>query len=163
MNILVLALILASAFLGVLVFMSPNKSKKESNQQNDPVSQKGTIEDSQKALILTLEDQLFSAKDELEKVKAACVNIQQELEVSKKRELDLREELMRQKDWYDKKVNELDALKNDYFPIKDKLDKEISQDLNLNKEIKEKDSVIEALKKSNEELTVQIRSLKAQT
>lgn len=162
MNILVWMLILAAILLAVLVFMSPNKRAEKLKREKDPGQPGALLKDTEQNLISTLEDQLFSAKDELEKTKAGYVNIQEELDNVKKRELDLREELMRQKDWYDKKVEELDKLKNDYFPVKNKLDKEISQDLNLNKEIKEKDATIETLNKKNEELAQELQALKAQ-
>lgn len=161
MNILIWMLILASIILGALVIISPNKSSQKPNQQKEPDQQKGPTDDSQKVLISTLEEQLFSAKDELEKIKAEYVNIQEEVGVVKKRELDLREELMRQKDWYDKKVEEFEKLKNDYLPLKNKLEKEISEDINLNKEIQEKDGIIESLKKKNQELADQVQDLNA--
>lgn len=161
MNIMIWMLILASILLGVLVFLSPNRtSKKQGVPEEDP--QNRPSEDSKKMLISTLEEQLFSAKDELEKTKAELVNLQAELDNVRRRELDLREELMRQKDWYDKKVTELDTLKNEYLPLKNKVDKEITEGLNLNKEIKEKNEAIELLKRKNKEMAEEIQALKAQ-
>lgn len=161
MNIMIWMLILASILLGVLVFLSPNRtSKKQGVPEDDP--QNRPSEDSKKMLISTLEEQLFSAKDELEKTKAESVNLQAELDNVRQRELDLREELMRQKDWYDKKVTELDTLKNEYLPLKNKVDKEIIEGLNLNKEIKEKNEAIELLKQKNKEMAEEIQALKAQ-
>lgn len=157
MSILIWMLILASVLLGVLIVTSPNKSSQKKVQQSDPVPQNNLQESSQKALISSLEEQLFSAKDELDKIRAELANTQGEFEVTKKRELNLREELIRQKDWYDKKVEELGKLKNDYLPLKNKLEKEMSQDLNLNIEIKEKDAIIESLKKKNKELSGDIQ------
>ena len=116
----------------------------------------------QTVLISSLEEQLFSQKDESEKLRAEHVGLMEELEATRKREEALREELIRQKDWYDKKVEELDKLKNDYFPLKTKLEKELSEDVDLNREIKERDAIIDALKKTNKEMADEIQALKAQ-
>ncbi len=163
MGILILMLIIATIVLAALVFMTPAQQGQKVIPQPEDISQQSRNEqDMQTVLISSLEEQLFSQKDEADRLRAEHVGLVEELEATKKREDSLREELIRQKDWYDKKVDELDKLKNEYIPTKTKLEKELSEDVDLNRMIMERDQIIESLKKENKELSDQLRDLRSQ-
>lgn len=156
--------------LGILGFISTSKSypklKAEEEIDNPSIMEGKT----QNSIIPILEEKFFSAKDELDKLKAECFNNQEELEATKMRESGLREELLRQKQWYDKKTEELEKIKSDLSQIQEKLtiaekqlEKEFTHDVNLNKEIKEKEVEIGILKKKNKEMVDEIQQLKGRT
>jgi chromosome segregation ATPase len=167
MYILIGLLMFLVVILGILGFISTSKSYQKLKPEEEIRDSSGAEVNVQSSIIPTLEEKFFSANDELDKIKVEYFNNQEELEATKMRESGLREELLRQKQWYDKKAEELEKVKNDSAQLQEKLaiaekqlEKEFTHDVTLNKEIKEKEEAIELLQKKNKEMADEIKQLK---
>lgn len=170
MNLFIWALILAAATLTILAFGSPAKSDaKRPATKNGGKKTKEDKQDLEESKISGLENQIISLKAELVRLSAEYVKAQDELEVTKKQGSDLREELSRQKEWYNREQAELGKVKKDNLVIKESLinkekdlESEFSLNLNLNNELKEAKQRLESLEKENREMSDKIRTLEAQ-
>ena len=106
---------------------------------------------------------------ELEKAKATIMQLQNELETARKKELDFNLELSKQKDWNQKDQQELEKVKQENAQIKEgfihkekELEKEFALNLSLSKGLKESKEQLEALELEKKQLLSEIPLLKAQ-
>jgi hypothetical protein len=105
----------------------------------------------------------------LEKIRADYQNIKSELELAKKKESDLKEELERLKGWDNKEHTDLEKVKKENLQLKEELtnkekeaEKEFAINLNLNKELREYKEKFVSLEKEKREMVDEARMLNAQ-
>jgi elongation factor G len=165
-------LIMVMAFLGITstvygLFLMDESGSKKSRRRLERSAR--TPEDEFKEQkISRLEEQISSLRSETEKTRADYVHLLSELEVSKKREANLKEELAKREGWVSKgeeisnKVKERSILLEQEIKNKEReLTAEFSKNVNLNREIRDLSERFDLLAKESKGKSDEIESFKA--
>jgi elongation factor G len=149
---------------GVLLFIPESKDK--TRKRGGPVSTEQLLS-AKEQKIAKLEEELESLKTELEKLNSNYAKLKIELEASQKAEKELREDLLRRKDWDDKHSDLLNKAKKESTEIKGELlDKEkelageFSKNVDLNRQLRELNDRFAKLEKEDKDKAEEIEKKK---
>ncbi|MFH1875678.1 MAG: hypothetical protein ABH865_02175 [Candidatus Omnitrophota bacterium] len=142
--------------VGLIVYMIRSPAK-----PHEPTGQRSIAEEEK----IRIEGELFSCKDERDRLKAERESLASALQEIKKEDSELRDQISRLKEWYGKNQEALEKVKKENLDLKDKLvsqEKGITEHIthvgNLNKELKEAKGKIDYLEKENKELLQKIKA-----
>lgn len=168
MIILIGIMFLAGIALAVYgLFSSGRTNVPAKSKEKEIVEAKEQEIYSKEQKILKLQKETDSLKTESEKLKTDYTNLQGELETTKKKELQLTEDLARREDWVNKNEENLKKtkercaeLQKQFFDKERELQDEFTKNVNLNRELRETKERIQLLEKENKDKADQIQTLK---
>jgi elongation factor G len=117
----------------------------------------------------SLETQVNSLQNELDKVKTDDVNLEKELEVAKKKEADFETQLSKRQEWVAKSDDDLKKVKEQSLEFKNQLmgkEKEVqelfSKNVDLGRQIEQLDEKLKAMEKEGKDKSEQIEVMRHQ-
>jgi elongation factor G len=163
--VILIGMSLLSFVLSISIGLNPKKKNKKREYQNNTAE---TIS-SKEQKITQLEEEILALKAEVEKISLSNINLKDLLDAARKSEENLKEELIRRKDWDDKHTEILNRIKKEsaeyksQFIAKEKeLAAEFSKNVALSREIRELEDKLAFAEKENKEGLEEIEKMRHQ-
>ena len=164
-------LIFISGYTLYNYFLPEDTGRKEGKQKRQtqiPVNPEIAVKVKEEK-IYKLEGQIGSLKSELEKARADYANLQNEIEIAKKKESELKEGLLKREQWVTKSDEQLNKVKEQSADfdkkIRDKekeLKEEFGKNIDLSRQLREAAESYKLLEKESKGKSDEVLSLKAQ-
>jgi len=142
------------------------KERKQKRQTQIPANPEIAVKEEK---ISKLEGQISSLKSELEKARADYTNLQNEIKITRKKESELKEELLKREQWVTKSDEQLNKVKEQSADfdkkVRDKekeLKEEFGKNIGLNRQLREAEESYKLLEKESKGKSDEILVLKAQ-